>query len=74
MREFTGLFGSIHVVEDPDRRYATYAGATVVASLPSFSGRVVSKSQYDEIGPSVLREHIPTGGDDEDEDDLPPPE
>lgn len=72
-KSFTGLFGSIHVVEDPDRMYATYAGATVVASLPSFSGRVVSRHEYDEVGPSVLREHIPTGGDD-DEEELPPPE
>jgi actin-related protein len=55
LRYFPGLFGSVNVIESPDRLFSSWAGASVLASLPSFGANIVTKEVYDEHGPSIVR-------------------
>lgn len=68
---FPGLFGSVKVLDAPDRLFSVWAGACVVASLPSFKANIVTKDVYEEHGPSIVRGY--NKGHVDEEDDLPPP-
>lgn len=54
---FPGLFGSVKVIEAPDRIYNTWAGAAVLASLDSFKPLMITKEVYDDVGPSVVHNY-----------------
>ncbi|OXA63796.1 actin-3 [Folsomia candida] len=41
----------------PDRRYATWKGASVLASLSNFSRLLISKQEYDDVGPVIMHKH-----------------
>jgi len=41
----------------PERRYATWKGASVVASLSSFNRLLISKQEYDDVGPSIMHKN-----------------
>lgn len=52
---FPGLFGSVKVIDSSDRLFSVWAGACVVANLPSFSSNIVTRSVYEEHGASIVR-------------------
>lgn len=70
-KDFPALFGSTNVIESEDRQYSTFSGACVVANLPVFASQIVTKEQYDDEGPSALRNHVVSTAE---ADDIPPPE
>jgi len=41
----------------PERRYATWKGASVVASLSSFNRLLISKQEYEDVGPSIMHKN-----------------
>ena len=47
--------GKISVLANPERKYASWLGGSVLSSLGSFSEMWASKQEYDEVGPSILR-------------------
>jgi len=51
---FPGLFASTSVVAAPDRKFNVWAGASVLATLDSFSAYYVTRDEYDEHGPGVV--------------------
>lgn len=72
LKAFPGLYGCIKVIEASDRLFGVWAGASVVASLPSFSANVVKRDVYDEHGASIVHDYHRTV-DSEAEDEAPPP-
>lgn len=44
----------VKVIASPQRRYLVWMGAAIVANLSSFHQMLVWKSDYDEIGPSIV--------------------
>mmetsp|Transcript_158978 Transcript_158978/g.506238 ORF Transcript_158978/g.506238 Transcript_158978/m.506238 type:complete len:101 (+) Transcript_158978:118-420(+) len=44
----------VDVQADKDRKYIVWMGASVVAELTNFDRMVIWKSEYDELGPSVV--------------------
>ncbi|KAL8265822.1 hypothetical protein R6Q59_003166 [Mikania micrantha] len=56
-KEITALAPSsmkINVVANPERRYNAWIGGSILASLSSFQMMWITKSEYDEIGPSII--------------------
>ena len=49
----------IKVVAPPERRYSTWIGGSVVASLPSFQQMWISRAEYEESGPSIVHRKCP---------------
>jgi actin-related protein len=44
-------------VSDPaERKYTVWIGGSVLASLSTFTGLMVSKEEYEEIGPKVIHQ------------------
>jgi len=46
---------TIAIRADSTRRYSTWRGAAVLASLASFRRLVIRKREYEEVGPNILR-------------------
>jgi len=44
----------VKVVAPPERKYATWLGGSILASLSTFQQMWISKQEYDESGPSVI--------------------
>lgn len=44
----------IKVVAPPERQYSVWIGGSILSSLSTFQQMWVSKSEYDEMGPSVV--------------------
>lgn len=42
-----------NVIAHPDRRYATWIGGSLLASLSSFQSQWVTRAEYDEHGPCI---------------------
>ena len=56
-KELTALAPStmkIKVVAPPERKYFTWIGGSILASLSTFQGMWISKPEYDESGPSIV--------------------
>lgn len=53
-RHFPGLFGSVKVIDSADRLFSVWAGASVVANLPTFSSNIITNEVYQEHGPSIV--------------------
>ncbi len=45
---------SVKVVSPDNRQYSAWVGGAVVASLPDFDVRCISKEEYDEHGPVLV--------------------
>ena len=44
----------VRVIAPPERRYSAFLGAAIVSSLSTFAGeKLVSRSDYEEFGPSI---------------------
>lgn len=53
-QQFPGMFGSVHVIDAPDRKYNVWSGASVLAAMPSFEPYFITRDVYDDVGPSVV--------------------
>jgi actin-related protein len=56
-KELTALAPStmkIKVVAPPERKYSVWIGGSILASLSTFQQMWISKSEYDESGPSIV--------------------
>jgi actin-related protein len=45
----------IKIIWPPERKYSVWIGGSIVASLPSFQQLWISKEEYDEYGPDIVR-------------------
>ncbi|KAC9307208.1 hypothetical protein R6Q59_003156 [Mikania micrantha] len=60
-KEITGLAPStmrIKVVANPERNYNAWLGGSILASLSSFQSMWITKSEYDESGPSIILKNL----------------
>ena len=46
---------TVNVIAPPERQYLAWIGGSLSAYLPGFQNQWISKQQYDEHGPSVVR-------------------
>merc|ERR1712054_14216 len=56
-KEIVGLAPStmkIKVVAPPERKYSSWIGGSILASLSTFQQMWITKGEYDESGPSVV--------------------
>lgn len=44
----------IKVVAPPERQYSVWIGGSILASLSTFQQMWVSKTEYEEMGPSIV--------------------
>ena len=44
----------VKIVAPPDRKYSAWVGGSLLASLSSFQQMWITKSEYDESGPSIV--------------------
>jgi actin len=66
VKHFPGMFGSVSVVESPDRTNLVWAGGAVISSLDSFDPYWVTREVYEDSGPSIVHNYKRTddqGGD-----------
>ena len=42
------------VIAPPEREHSTWIGASILASLSTFQGMLITKEEYDEAGPSIM--------------------
>merc|ERR1719334_751177 len=57
-KEITALAPStmkIKIIAPPERKYSVWIGGSILASLSTFQQMWISKQEYDESGPSVVR-------------------
>ena len=45
---------TINVIALPERKYLTWIGGSVLASLSTFQDKWISKMEYDESGPAIV--------------------
>ena len=56
-KELTALAPStmkINVIAPPDRKYLAWIGGSILASNPDFQDWWITKTEYDECGPSIV--------------------
>jgi len=44
----------LKVVSPPERKYSAWIGGSILASLSTFQGTLITKEEYDESGPSIV--------------------
>jgi actin-related protein len=44
----------IKVISPPERKYSTWIGGSILASLSTFQQSWITKEEYDEQGPTVV--------------------
>ena len=44
----------INVISPPERKYSTWIGGSILASMTDFSKMCINSSEYDEYGPSIV--------------------
>ena len=56
-KELTNLAPStmkVKIIAPPERKYSVWIGGSILASLATFQQMWISKSEYDESGPSIV--------------------
>ena len=56
-KEITALAPStmkIKVIAPPERKYSVWIGGSILASLSTFQQMWITKTEYDESGPSIV--------------------
>jgi actin len=56
-KELTDLCPSsmeVKIIAPPDRKYSTWVGGSILASLSSFQQMWISREEYNESGPSIV--------------------
>jgi actin-related protein len=61
LQEVKGLLGSsnsteVKVVAPPERKYSVWIGGSILSSLTTFQNMWVLKSEYDEVGPTIVHQ------------------
>lgn len=63
LKELKNLFPSrlrVQVIAAPERAYSVWIGGSILGSLTTFrDGMLISKSDYEEFGPSVVHRKCP---------------
>ena len=44
----------VNIIAPPERKYSSWIGGSILASLPTFQSMWISKEEYDESGPSIV--------------------
>ena len=44
----------IKIIAPPERKYSVWIGASILASLSTFQQMWISKTEFDEAGPSIV--------------------
>lgn len=47
---------NINIIAPEERKYAAWIGGSILASLPTFPNIAITKQEYDENGPSIIRQ------------------
>ncbi len=50
VKEVGDLGQILKVIENPNRRYASWTGAAILASLSSYESKWITKAEYMEVG------------------------
>jgi actin-related protein len=50
---------AIKIVAPPERKYSTWIGGAILASLPTFQQMWITKQEYDEAGPAIVHRKCP---------------
>jgi len=61
-KEITNLAPStmkIKIIAPPERKYSVWIGGSILASLSTFQQMWISKSEYEESGPSIVHRYVP---------------
>ncbi|KAM3267586.1 hypothetical protein P3S67_032215 [Capsicum chacoense] len=56
-KEITALAPSstkIKVIASPERKYSTWIGGSIFASLANFQKMWIARDEYDEYGPAII--------------------
>ena len=48
-------FARIKIIAPPERKYSTWIGGCILASLSTFQQMWISIQEYDESGPAIVR-------------------
>lgn len=54
MKAITPSMRTIRVIDDSERDYAAWVGASILTSLSIFENMWISRRQYNEYGPSIM--------------------
>ena len=54
MTELAPTSAKIKVVAPPERKYSVWIGGSILASLSTFSSMWIGKTEFDEMGPSIV--------------------
>jgi len=54
MKELAPSTMKIKIIAPPERKYSVWIGGSILASLSTFENMWISKSEYDESGPSIV--------------------
>ena len=46
---------TIRIVAPPERAYSTWIGGSILTTLSTLEKWVISKAEYDEVGPAIAR-------------------
>ena len=49
----------VKVIAPPERKYSTWLGGSILASLAAFQEEWISKQEYDESGPAIVYRSTP---------------
>lgn len=55
MTKFTLVNNNVDVIANPERKYASWIGGSILASLSKFESMWISRKEYEERGPSVVQ-------------------
>ena len=44
----------VKVIAPPERKYSVWIGGSIMASLPTFGDKCITKPQYDQVGPGIV--------------------
>ena len=44
----------VRIIAPPERKYAVWIGGSILSSLSTFENMWITKSEYDEAGPSIV--------------------
>jgi len=50
----SGISSKIKVFAPPERKVSVWSGGSILADLPTFRNQLISKQEWDEIGPKVI--------------------
>ena len=55
MIELAPATAKVNVIAPPERKYSAWIGGSILATMSTFQDMLISKQEYDEFGPSIVR-------------------